>query len=235
MTQTRLIKGVFFLLLLLLVSPLFAVEEINIPLHIRIGEIRRASQPEIFANQILFTYHALHPVRHVGIAFQHEDFLKIHTFMVNDLGVFVYPYSIPKKETQLVYRLVVDGLWMEDPINPIKKTDLYGQKFSVVYLPRRDDSADPAPRREAKDSIQFVYYGPPNRRVNLVGSFNNWDPFMHPLEEISPGKYRLDLRLPPGEYRYFFVSDGIRITDSLNPRKAYLKSGQEVSFLTVEN
>jgi len=235
MTQIKLIKGVFLLLLLLSISPLFAEEELNIPLHIRIGEIRRASQPEIFAHQILFTYHSLQPVRHVGIAFQHEDFLKIHTFMVNDLGVFVYPYSIPRKEKQLVYRLVVDGLWMEDPTNPNKKTDPYGQKFSLLYLPERDDTADPAPRREKEDIIQFVYYGPANRKVNLAGNFNNWDPFMYPMEETSPGKYLLDLRLPPGDYRYFFVSDGIRITDSLNPRKAYLKNGQEVSFLSVGN
>ena len=43
-----------------------------------------------------------------------------------------------------------------------------------------------------------MFRGKPGRRVSLVGDFNNWDPFMDPLDETSPGSYSVTLRVPAG-------------------------------------
>ncbi len=207
----------------------------TLELHVKIVETREASAPHLFNDEVFFSYKPLHPTRYVGIAFAHENFREIHVFQRNDRNVFFFLYPPPEGRSRLDYRLVVDGLWTTDPSNPLMHRDPTGISMSRFDLPPRT-----APRRVhspviRKDvgMVEFTFQGPPDSDVHLVGSFNSWDPYMHPMREADRGLYTLSLRLLPGNYAYAFYAEGRRVSDPLNPRRIFGPDGSEVSLLAV--
>ena len=42
--------------------------------------------------------------------------------------------------------------------------------------------------------------------VHVVGDFNHWSPHATPMRQIKPGVWRVELRLPPGEYRFRYLT-----------------------------
>jgi len=58
-------------------------------------------------------------------------------------------------------------------------------------------------------SARFEFFGPAAREVFLVGEFNDWDAKATPMQCGADGNWRVELRLPPGFYRYKFVVDSI--------------------------
>jgi len=55
--------------------------------------------------------------------------------------------------------------------------------------------------------------------VDLIGSFNNWDPEATPMKEVKEGLWRGSMILSPGKYSYKFLIDKkIRITDPSSTR-----------------
>ncbi|MEM8709729.1 MAG: alpha-amylase family glycosyl hydrolase [Planctomycetota bacterium] len=53
---------------------------------------------------------------------------------------------------------------------------------------------------------------------HLAGDFNHWSSESHPMERTGDGRWRIDLELPSGEFRYKFCVDGHRwIPDPDNP------------------
>jgi hypothetical protein len=141
---------------------------------------------------------------------------------------------------RLAYRYVVDGAWLEDPLNPAYIEKLSGRRMSVASLPAQRQTLPVSPeiRSEMEDSrsklVKFRFFADPGQQVNLAGSFNNWDPFMYPMKERSPGEYELTLRLLPGDYHYNYYYRGRRITDPLNVRSSYDIEGYEYSTFTVD-
>ncbi len=49
---------------------------------------------------------------------------------------------------------------------------------------------------------------PGTRRVELVSSFNDWDPSAHPLTRQPGGLWSIAVELRPGVYHYLFIVDG---------------------------
>ena len=58
-------------------------------------------------------------------------------------------------------------------------------------------------------SARFEFFDPAAREVFLVGEFNGWDAKATPMHRSADGKWQVELRLPPGFYRYKFVVDSI--------------------------
>jgi hypothetical protein len=56
--------------------------------------------------------------------------------------------------------------------------------------------------------VRFGYFKPEAREVNLVGSFNGWDPRATPMKRDALGDWSVDIELPNGEHRYRFFVDG---------------------------
>jgi hypothetical protein len=210
-------------------------------------------KPEIVADSVVFT--APSSYRRVGIAFGHEGFGKIYWFrrlmipnenasawvkdrpppdMFRDSGMLFHVFPIPENldRTELEYRLIIDGLWVRDPLNPHYRTDTSGISRSVVSIPRikRPDS----PHRGPEGTLNFTFYAESGETVSVAGSFNNWDPFMYELAETSPGRYTLSLPLPPGAYQYAFFYRGERFLDPANPRRVYSRDGKAANEATVE-
>lgn len=72
------------------------------------------------------------------------------------------------------------------------------------------------------------------RRVQLTGSFNEWDEEKAiPLHQSQDGKWSADLRLRPGTYEYLILIDGHPQPDPANPEKVPNSYGGENSVLTV--
>jgi len=194
--------------------------------------------PEVFEDAVIFTASASR--RTVGVAFEHEGYGKVHWFkkLVTrnteqaGEGVLFLAYEYPRNAQELRYRLVVDGLWTSDPWNSAQAVNpATGVGYSVVALP--EPSVRPAAADEAPGLLRLYYETAPGETVAVAGTFNDWDPFMFELAEIAPGRYALDLPLPPGTYQYAFIHRGARSLDPFNPRRVYTREGKAASQATV--
>jgi 1,4-alpha-glucan branching enzyme len=56
--------------------------------------------------------------------------------------------------------------------------------------------------------ISFFCIAPNADCVCLVGDFNGWHPFSHPMEKRMDGGWFLQIRLSHGHHRYHFLVDG---------------------------
>ena len=82
-------------------------------------------------------------------------------------------------------------------------------------------------------SVKFIYKGESGLKLNLAGTFTNWDPWIYQLEEIQPGLYELELPLTTGTYYYNYYLGLTPILDNTNPEKIYTADGRSASVLTV--
>ena len=208
-------------------------------------------KPEIYEDSVLFT--APSSYQRVGISFAYEGYAKVYWFKRlmlpkdpaelaaagknrknidpnKDSGIMFYLQSIPENITNMDYRLIIDGLWTVDPLNPQTISGPSGIVASRVSLPAKSNTA---PGTTPPGSYRFSYRAPPGESITVGGSFNNWDPFMYELRETSPGFYTLTLPLPPGSFQYVFFHRGEQIPDPANPKKLYTRDGRIVSEAAV--
>ena len=174
-----------------------------------------------------------------------------------DGDLFFLAYPVPPGVERLEYRLVVDGVWMADPANPAARRDRDGTRLSLFEVPQpaRPRPATPVAVAERRGVMRFVFepgdpalgelesiHGRPaflahNRGldVRVAGTFNRWDPFLHPLREdpARPGRYVADIPVARGRHNYYFVVDGRRLVDPHNPHRRYHRDGYAVSTFVV--
>ena len=217
--------------------------------HIR--NISKPGKPEIYQDGVLFT--APSSYRRVGISFAHDDYAKVHWFRqlvvprdtadlyernrpiknINrneDSGIMFHIEPIPENIKNMDYRMIIDGLWTTDPLNPHSNSGSLGIAESRVVLPEITRTHFGAVQ---SGTYKFSYRAPPGESVTVAGSFNNWDPFMYELQETSPGVYSLTLPLPQGSYQYVFFHRGDQIPDPSNNRKLYSREGRIISEAVV--
>jgi hypothetical protein len=222
-------------LLFLIISTAYAASEIeSLPLHMMLAGMKEAAPPQVVENYLILS--AKGPYRYVAVAFQSEGFTQIHPFEKNKQGVFLYALPVPLKRTEpIVYRLIIDGVWTSDPLNPLHAFGKAGIEVSFVDVPYLSDERFGLYRilRDDGHTARFLFKGEAGMYVTVAGTFNNWDPFIYPMEEIAPGTYELEVSLPAGKQYYAFFYDGEGHTDPFNQDKATSKDGQIVSVLTV--
>jgi len=212
---------------------LYAFDVTSVKLHLYLSGLKQAQAPAVVEEHLVLS--ASGPYRFVGAAFSHEEWGAIHAFELNRNGIFVLAIPVPYGEAATVrYRLILDGLWAADPLNPgVERDRATGTALSLAYLPGRPRTVlgvwNPADEKGAS----FYFEGEPGQLVTVAGSFNGWDPFIHELEETSPGRYELRLLLPPGDYYYVFVYRGERIADPLNQGRVFGKDNRPISTITI--
>ena len=202
------------------------------------AKIKTAEKPRVVGDYIVFT--ADGSARYTGIAFEHEQYKTIHSFKrlvkggIDDdtkTQVLFYIFKIPEHLFSIDYRLVVDGLWTADPVNPdMRFDDSSGLPVSQILLSSKTEN-----KSEALDGniVRFVYEGDSGQTIRVGGSFTNWDSFIYELQEIKPGLYRLELPLPKGKYYYSYYRGMSAFTDKTNPEKVYTADGRAASVITV--
>ena len=189
-------------------------------MEIRIEGIESAGPPQYLNRQVLLSYQTNRPVRLVGARFAHEEYRIFHTYFRNRHGVFLLLLDVPEKVEELHYRIVVDGLWINDPFNPRQREDSFGRRFSVFSLDDRPAPPVMSPEFDSTGQVTFLFRTLPGRAVSVAGDFNNWNPFWDRLEEREAGTYTLTLRIPPGRHFYYYVVNGQRVLDPINPDTA---------------
>ncbi|MDC7220205.1 MAG: hypothetical protein PQJ59_09705 [Spirochaetales bacterium] len=201
-------------------------------LHLKITDMTDSRSPEVYFDQIIFSYESSEPVRHVGIAFAHEDFREIHSYQRNSHGVFFYLLDWPYVEN-IDYRLIVDGIWMTDPDCPTVIPGSNGVELSRLTVGRDMANEKISPQVQGDNRVVCRYWGGEGQTVYLAGDFNNWDPYMLPMKEISPGMYEISLNLSSGLHHYCYYVNGQSTTDPLNELVAINLFGEEVSRLNI--
>lgn len=61
--------------------------------------------------------------------------------------------------------------------------------------------------------VAFHFFRPSAARVCLIGEFNDWRDGLLPMTVDSEGYWRASLCLPPGNYRFRYISDGQAFAD----------------------
>ena len=201
-------------------------------LHLKILGMTESRPPEQYGDTIIFTFKTSKPADAVWIKFAHEGFTRLHIFTRNDHGVFFLFYPLPQKEKTLKYRLFVDGLPVGDPKNPRVEKDLLGIEYSILQISRVREEPLSNPRILKDNTVIFEIHADPNQHITLAGDFNDWDPFMHVLEESPAGIYRLSIRVTPGRHYYYYYFDGKKQLDPYNRQYYFSDDGRQVcSFL----
>lgn len=213
--------------------------------HALATAITRPVPPSVDNRIMVFT--APGTARHVGIAFEHEDYRKIHSFqrlVRRDLSgqpqrdesgtlreqVLFWIGEVPQGMTEIRYRMVIDGLWTVDPLNPSTVYDYRsGMNLSVLnveYWKTFETETTSGP-------VTFRYEGASGRIIRLAGNFNNWDPFMYEMIEVAQGRYELSMALPRGTWQYAFFEGSSQVPDLTNHNRVYTRDGRVASIITV--
>lgn len=233
------VSAIFFTFCAAKITAAAPVEFQNYELDMLLHEITRPTAPIITDDYIIFT--ADPKYRFAGIAFDFENYQVIHPFQVltqtddNDKKSRRHMFYCHKREhkfSSIKYRLVLDGLWTTDPLNPKKEYDddvnLY---FSRVDLP---DGVRIYTKSEKSKTVHFIYKGESGQKIQLAGTFTNWDPWIYELIETRPGIYELDLPLASGKYFYNYYIGLTPVLDNTNPDKIYTNDGRSASVIVVE-
>ena len=237
MTIKKLTIYISTVLIFIGIIPVFANSEYSLSIHKEISGLVDAKSPVFIDNQILFTYFESNKyIRRVAIAFDSDNYSEIYPFMKNENNVFFFARKIPVNLNSIKYRLIVDGVWMNDPQN--SNTVFSSDKFPVssIDIPRKYTEETDSPIIGTNKNVNFIYRDRTNKNVYLAGNFNNWDPFMFKMKEDQkdPGTYKISLRLSPGVHYYKFIADGVSIQDPKNPKKAYNSRGNAVSVISLQ-
>lgn len=198
-------------------------------LDIAVQSAAASQAPQLVGDVILFAYKPDKPTHFVGARFGNENYAILHTFTLNENGVFILDYELPEGTRELRYRMVVDGLWMADPSNPDTTTDEIGNPISVFSVDQEPPRPILNPKQGPGGTFTFLYKGQAGLSVSLAGDFNGWDPFVQYFTEVSPGNYQASLRVLPGRHYYYIFTSGRRLLDPDNPNIGYDPSGNEVS------
>lgn len=229
-------------MVLLSLSGLFAAEQVEYKSYFYDKLIREISEPQapvVTDDYIVFTAEKGH--RHVGIAFDFENFQVIHPFQIlntfdMDGGitneVLFYCYERQHKISNIKYRLVIDGLWTVDPNNPDK---VYDESINLYFSQVKNlGKIEIATKTTESDGTRFIYKGESGLDLHLAGTFTSWDPWIYTMEETEPGLYELELPLPRGKYYYNYFVGMTPLLDNTNPQKAYTADGRSVSVIEID-
>ena len=82
-------------------------------------------------------------------------------------------------------------------------------------------------------SVNFVCDAPEAQSVTLVGDFNNWNAYSHPMKKQPDGAWLLRPELKHGHHRYAYLVDGVMTLDPRANGTARNPQGEKVSLLSV--
>ncbi len=204
-----------------------------------VSQIQEVKAPYVDGDYIVFT--APHNSRGVSIAFDHEDFKTVHSFVLHKSidfdgnetnSWFYYLLKKPKDISTIRYRLIIDGLWTPDPLNE-------NTVYDSTVRARLSVFSFPANKKVATENLtsgmtKFVCLADSGKEIRLGGTFTGWDSWIYTMNEVSPGRYELSLPLPAGTYYYSYYSGISAFLDPTNPKKGYTSDGRAVSCIVVK-
>jgi 1,4-alpha-glucan branching enzyme len=61
----------------------------------------------------------------------------------------------------------------------------------------------------SEKTVDFKFYAPQAKKVELGGCFNNWKSSKNPMKKDATGNWKTSLKLKPGRYQYRYLVDGV--------------------------
>jgi len=58
-------------------------------------------------------------------------------------------------------------------------------------------------------TLDFKFYAPQAKKVELGGDFNGWKASKTPLKKDATGNWKVSLKLKAGRYQYRYLVDGV--------------------------
>lgn len=198
-----------------------------------------------FEQDGLIVFSAQEGPHYVGIAFDFENFQKIHPFQKRiildedgekDRAWYFYILEEYPKTDKILYRLIIDGLWTTDPMNPKQHYDeTTGIRLSQIDVRREYEIATSVKTSSNGKSVHFVYKGKSGQNVRVAGTFSNWDSWIYRLAETSHGFYELTLPMNEGTYYYVYCIGTKEFPDLTNHERAIKDGGKAVSKIIVND
>jgi len=191
------------------------------------------NSPLILDNSILFFYKG--KAKKVVLAAEFNNWKPEFAFTFNPTNnIWLLYYDKRLKKGKYKYRLVVDDIWINDPNNTNILIDDAGQK--ITYFELEEDFIPYAKYPlEIEDGIYiFKYKNEKVKNVNIAGTFNNWNPYSHPMEYIGEGEFIIKIKLNPGLHSYCFIADGEWVADPYNLNQFRDQVGNIVSIIFVK-
>ncbi|MBN2322988.1 MAG: hypothetical protein JXQ30_04580 [Spirochaetes bacterium] len=202
-------------------------------------DLREPQPPIVTDDGILFSYRSETTPRYVKIIGDFNDWERSYYMTKNRHGVFVFLYEETGKKGIVLtggryrYRFLVDGIWINDPLNNCIQYDAGGTALSCFDVPASIVIADKNPLHVHGNSYVFYYRNDTAQEVYLVGDFNNWNPYSLPMKRNESGLWESEVDILPGSYAYAFIVDGIQKKDPLGTHIVYDRFDREYSKLTL--
>jgi hypothetical protein len=109
--------------------------------------------------------------------------------------------------------------------------------LTIHFFPKQESPLRVTGNEQRLVAVTFTFHYPEAQSVNLVGSFNQWNPIgFHMSPRGEERVWVLNLKLPPGRYEYAFLVDGKVVLP--DPRSPFSESdgfGSRNSILFVSN
>ena len=142
-----------------------------------------------------------------------EDFLKMNRTHNG------WELSLDLKPGIYEYKFIVDGTWLEDPVNSDKVRNEFDGFNSVIRIKKRVTFY----LNNFKDASEVV----------LTGSFNNWDEHQLKMKKTDSG-WTKTMILPGGKHHYKYIVDGEWKIDPTNTVMEYDGDGHINSVCMVK-
>lgn len=218
----------FFKLILLFIAGYILLVTAPAIHGIDLYAIREAGPPQVTSDGILFTYKPEKEMpEKVMVGGDFDNWRDLHRMEKGDFGVFVFLYNkrdergIVLREGFYRYRYLIDGIWFNDPHSDALLYDSKGTALSFFVLPKPIIVVDYNPLHLGRNDYIFYYKNDKAKSVAILGDFNNWNPYSHPMKKNLAGLWEIVLDIPPGQYVYRFVVDGNYRNDPLGRAVVY--------------
>jgi 1,4-alpha-glucan branching enzyme len=231
--QSRTIFRLIGVILILLIhgSAAFAVNP---------KDISEPQPPRVTDTGVLFSYRAEDKTpKYVKVIGDFNGWERSYYMIKNRYGVFVFMYNetsekgVVLDEGRYRYRFLVDGIWINDPLNSRTEYDAQGVPLSYFDVPSPIIITDENPVHVRDNTYVFYYRNEKATKVYLIGDFNNWNPYSHPMKRNKSGVWEREVDILPGAYAYIFLVDGVYRKDPLGTTVVYDRFDTEYSKLTI--
>ena len=192
--------------------------------------IKEVHVPKIYRNGVLFTFLGDKNTKKVLVAGEFSNWKKHYALTKTDFNLFYrfVPLKIDKGIYQ--YKFVIDNIWLNDPLQPYKQEDYYGQKITSVYIPIDLNIYTTSPQYLGEDVYFFFLRDEGYNQVNWIGSDNKWDTSLNPMDLVS-GYWSIEKKINPQKRFYKFMVDGEDTLDPNNPEQSIRQSKYIVNVI----
>ena len=209
-------------------------------------QLREAGPPKVTDEGILFTYKPeKRTPGYVIVSGSFDNWESLHMMHKNEVGVFSYLYDELEDHTEAGrrgiildrglydYRYLIDGVWIADPLNRKRTFDKHGTELSQFVVKAPIIKRQKNPIHIADSRYIFYLVEPHAKNVYLIGDFNNWNPYSHPMQRNERGWWEIEVDLPHGQYSYRFIVDGKHTVDPMGRNIRHDRFDRELTRLII--